>query len=85
MLFLIKDKYVFSGVKNVIDLGEKYGSSTIGNRKKVNIEFVSANPTGILHIGHGRGATYGDNDGTQRKCSFLGERKVKGVEAGHLE
>ena len=31
------------------------------NKKKINIEFVSANPTGILHIGHGRGATYGDN------------------------
>ena len=37
-----------------------YGSSSLGERKKVQIEFVSANPTGPLHVGHGRGAAYGD-------------------------
>lgn len=57
----LKDKYVFSGVKSVIDLNEKYGSSNIGNNKKINIEFVSANPTGILHLGTARGAAYGAN------------------------
>ena len=36
-----------------------YGESTLGRRKKVQVEFVSANPTGPLHVGHGRGAAYG--------------------------
>lgn len=39
---------------------EQFGSSTIGNQRKVNVEYVSANPTGPLHIGHGRGAAVGD-------------------------
>jgi arginyl-tRNA synthetase len=37
-----------------------FGSSNIGKNQKVNVEFVSANPTGPLHIGHARGAVYGD-------------------------
>lgn len=57
----LKNEYVFSGVKSVIDLGDKYGSSQIGNNTKINIEFVSANPTGILHLGTARGAAYGSN------------------------
>ena len=39
--------------------GRKFGLSTIGAGKKVQVEFVSANPTGPLHVGHGRGAAYG--------------------------
>ena len=39
---------------------DSYGSSAIGKKNKVQIEFVSANPTGPLHVGHGRGAAYGD-------------------------
>lgn len=38
-----------------------YGSSTIGANRKIQVEFVSANPTGPLHIGHGRGAAVGDS------------------------
>lgn len=38
-----------------------YGASTIGNGEKVQLEFVSANPTGPLHVGHGRGAAVGDS------------------------
>ena len=57
----LKDKYVFSGIKSIINLDEKYGSSNVGNNKSVNIEFVSANPTGILHLGTARGAAYGAN------------------------
>ena len=49
---------------NVIDdslkLGRDFGSSQNGNGKKIQIEFVSANPTGPLHVGHGRGAAFGD-------------------------
>ncbi len=40
--------------------GEAYGRSTVGAGKRVHVEFVSANPTGPLHIGHGRGAVIGD-------------------------
>ncbi len=40
---------------------EKFGSSNFGNGRKVNVEYVSANPTGPLHIGHGRGAAVGDS------------------------
>lgn len=40
---------------------EKYGASEIGKGKKIQVEFVSANPTGPLHVGHGRGAAVGDS------------------------
>jgi arginyl-tRNA synthetase len=43
----------------ILDAGEAFGHSTIGNGKRVQVEFVSANPTGPLHVGHGRGAAYG--------------------------
>ncbi len=39
---------------------DSFGSSAVGKKNKVQIEFVSANPTGPLHVGHGRGAAYGD-------------------------
>ncbi|WP_321365780.1 arginine--tRNA ligase [uncultured Desulfuromusa sp.] len=40
--------------------GDKYGQSEVGNGTRIQVEFVSANPTGPLHIGHGRGAVVGD-------------------------
>ncbi|HWC94088.1 MAG TPA: arginine--tRNA ligase, partial [Pseudolabrys sp.] len=40
--------------------GPEYGKSDIGNNEPVNVEYVSANPTGPLHVGHGRGAVFGD-------------------------
>lgn len=40
--------------------GERYGASTIGQGRAVNVEYVSANPTGPMHVGHGRGAVVGD-------------------------
>jgi arginyl-tRNA synthetase len=43
----------------ILDAGEAFGHSTIGRGKRVQVEFVSANPTGPLHVGHGRGAAYG--------------------------
>ena len=57
----LNDEYVFSGISNVIKQGENYGSSSFGKKEKVDIEFVSANPTGILHLGTARGAAYGSN------------------------
>jgi arginyl-tRNA synthetase len=46
-------------VRDILDGGAKFGLCNIGNNKKIQIEFVSANPTGPLHVGHGRGAAYG--------------------------
>ncbi|HJV64436.1 MAG TPA: arginine--tRNA ligase [Geomonas sp.] len=58
--FFIKDS-AWRRVLNAIDTaGDEYGKSTAGAGKKVQVEFVSANPTGPLHIGHGRGAATGD-------------------------
>ncbi|WP_297809348.1 arginine--tRNA ligase [uncultured Methylophaga sp.] len=46
-------------VKDILLQGEAYGRSEVGKGRKVQVEFVSANPTGPLHVGHGRGAAYG--------------------------
>ncbi|ATJ84161.1 arginine--tRNA ligase [Halomonas beimenensis] len=47
-------------VRQVLDAGDAYGRSLTGQGRKVQVEFVSANPTGPLHVGHGRGAAIGD-------------------------
>lgn len=47
-------------VDQVLALGERFGASDMGKGEKVQVEFVSANPTGPLHVGHGRGAAVGD-------------------------
>ena len=44
----------------VLAAGNDYGRSDIGKGEKVNVEYVSANPTGPMHVGHGRGAVFGD-------------------------
>lgn len=44
----------------IVRQGDRFGRSSVGNGKRVQVEFVSANPTGPLHIGHGRGAALGD-------------------------
>src|SRR5512146_2270285 len=49
-----------SVVHGVLQAGAGYGHVHVGNRRKVQVEFVSANPTGPLHVGHGRGAAVGD-------------------------
>ena len=54
------DNYWLNLLKEIYHLKGKYGASDIGAGKKVQVEFVSANPTGPLHIGHGRGAAVGD-------------------------
>lgn len=58
---VISKKHLLDNINTIVKEGSNYGRSNYGQNKKVNIEFVSANPTGILHVGHGRGATYGDN------------------------
>lgn len=48
-------------VRRVLEQGEDYGRHNVGKGEKVQVEFVSANPTGPLHVGHGRGAAVGDS------------------------
>ena len=47
-------------VKTILSAGKQYGRNANGQKQKVQVEFVSANPTGPLHVGHGRGAAVGD-------------------------
>lgn len=57
--FFIDSRAHFQIIQTIYSEGRKFGSSQIGVGKKVQVEFVSANPTGPLHVGHGRGAAYG--------------------------
>ena len=57
--FFVSDNSRQSIVNNVLEQADRYGCSEKGQGKKIQVEFVSANPTGPLHVGHGRGAAYG--------------------------
>ncbi|MEW5799929.1 MAG: arginine--tRNA ligase [Bacteroidota bacterium] len=52
--FKFSDGYVVESSKEILRSGDSFGKSTVGNNKKTNVEWVSANPTGPLHSGHGR-------------------------------
>ena len=58
--FKIENTLLFSELQNIMIKDEDFGKTNIGNGKKALVEFVSANPTGPLTIGHGRGAILGD-------------------------
>lgn len=59
--FYMNNAYLTDLIPTVLDAGEKYGETTVGGNQKVQVEFVSANPTGDLHLGHARGAAVGDS------------------------
>lgn len=58
--FFLLDEYYSKIVEDVVESGEEYGRSDFGKGKKVIVEFVSANPTGPMHIGNARGGAIGD-------------------------
>ncbi|HSM18349.1 MAG TPA: arginine--tRNA ligase [Gemmatimonadales bacterium] len=58
--FWLADTALTEQIQEIVSLGSRYGRNTLGSGRSVNIEFVSANPTGPLHVGHGRGAAVGD-------------------------
>jgi arginyl-tRNA synthetase len=60
MNFWIDAGRIASGLREIIAADESFGSSKVGAGRVVNVEFVSANPTGPLHVGHGRQAALGD-------------------------
>ncbi|WHX49237.1 arginine--tRNA ligase [Paenibacillus woosongensis] len=58
--FFLSKSYLYPVLEQIYAQGEKYGRVQLGEGKKVQVEFVSANPTGSLHLGHARGAAVGD-------------------------
>ncbi|MEK4870539.1 arginine--tRNA ligase [Niallia sp. FSL W8-1348] len=59
--FYMDNSYLTDLIPTILKAGEQYGQTTVGNNEKVQVEFVSANPTGDLHLGHARGAAVGDS------------------------
>ncbi len=58
--FWLAEDVLRSALQTILRDGPSWGRSTVGADQRVNVEFVSANPTGPLHVGHGRGAALGD-------------------------
>jgi len=58
--FFLVEAQVVGVLPSILAAGGSYGKSDLGRRQNINVEFVSANPTGPLHVGHGRGAALGD-------------------------
>lgn len=58
--FFLKNEFYADVLSDVDELGDNYGKSSFGNGKKINVEFVSANPTGPMHMGNARGGALGD-------------------------
>lgn len=59
--FYMDNAYLTELIPTIVEAGSDYGRSNIGKGEKINVEFVSANPTGDLHLGHARGAAVGDS------------------------
>lgn len=57
--FYLSSNTIYAVIPTIVEQAERFGHSNVGAGKKVQVEFVSANPTGPLHVGHGRGAAYG--------------------------
>ena len=68
--FSVKDNILYELLSSIIKEEEKFGKTNIGRNQKVNVEYVSANPTGPLHVGHTRGAVFGDT--LSNLLSFVG-------------
>ncbi len=59
--FRLDSSWLTGVIPEVLSLGDRYGSVNIGKGQKLQVEFVSANPTGLLHMGNARGAALGDS------------------------
>ncbi len=73
--FHLSEEVLNEELQEVLKKGEKYGSAKNGKGKKINLEFVSANPTGPLTLGNGRSAAYGES--LARLLNFLGHKVIK--------
>jgi arginyl-tRNA synthetase len=59
--FFMDNQYLTDLIPTILKAGDSYGETQTGNNHKIQVEFVSANPTGDLHLGHARGAAVGDS------------------------
>lgn len=59
--FYMNNSYLTALIPTILEADDAYGETNVGNKEKVQVEFVSANPTGDLHLGHARGAAVGDS------------------------
>src|SRR5690625_1091590 len=58
--FFMKNDYLGELIPTILQAGDTYGKTDAGQGEKIQVEFVSVNPTGDLHLGHARGAAFGD-------------------------
>ncbi|MBO7086331.1 MAG: arginine--tRNA ligase, partial [Bacilli bacterium] len=69
--FFMDQGHLNDVIFQIIKEKDQFGSSKIGEGKRINLEYVSANPTGFLHVGHARGAAYGDSMARiLKKCGY---------------
>jgi len=84
MNFFVQPRAWTEVVREIHEQGEAYGRRDAGRNRKVQVEFVSANPTGPLHIGHGRGAAIGDVlANILEACGYRVEREYYINDAGN--
>ena len=70
--FYMNNSYLTELIPTVLTAGDQYGETTVGGGQKIQVEFVSANPTGDLHLGHARGAAVGDS-----LMQYLGKSRLR--------
>ena len=87
--FFLSSNTLAAVISTILEAGDQYGQSTVGQGKSVNIEFVSANPTGPMHLAHARAAALGDV--VANLLSWVGYKVIKefyindaGAQIGHL-
>ena len=82
--FFVKQDSLKGIIEQIVTLNDHYGENDFGNHQKVNVEFVSANPTGDLHLGHARNAAIGDSIcRILEKCNFDVTREYYINDAGN--
>lgn len=59
--FFIQDSELANVINDILEQGKDFGHNNSGQNKKILLEYISANPTGVLHLGHARGAAWGDS------------------------
>ena len=57
--FYLKPRWLYDMLTGILAAGDHFGTSQVGQGRRIQVEYVSANPTGPLHVGHGRGAAFG--------------------------
>ena len=81
--FFLNDQIILSFMQDIFEEKEDYGSVQVGNNEQLQVEFVSVNPTGPLHVGHGKCAAFGDAlSRVLKKAGFSVEKEYYINDAG---